>query len=209
MKSYFDKDLILRFFWVFFVPVLILAAYALTLAINEEIHIVKIKAYAGNMEAQLDLGVMYYNGKGVPQDYVKAIEWYEKAADQESADAQMNLGYIYQQGLGVRQDKMKALELYKKAERQQNDARAQILLGNLYGDEEAFLANDPVKSIEWYEKAANQNNKTALQKIARAYEHGINVSKNMNKAKEWYGKLCDSGDQEGCFSYRMLNERGY
>ena len=31
------------------------------------------------------LGLMYSNGEGVPQDYVKAREWYLKAADKGNA----------------------------------------------------------------------------------------------------------------------------
>jgi hypothetical protein len=38
--------------------------------------------------AQNDLGIRYYNGDSVPQDYAKAVEWYRKAAEQGDADAQ-------------------------------------------------------------------------------------------------------------------------
>jgi len=38
---------------------------------------------------------MYKNGKGVPQNYLKAIELYAKAADQGHASAQYNLGLMY------------------------------------------------------------------------------------------------------------------
>ena len=32
-----------------------------------------------------NLGVLYANGRGVAQDYAKAREWYEKAADKGDA----------------------------------------------------------------------------------------------------------------------------
>ena len=32
-----------------------------------------------------DLGLLYANGQGVAQDYAKAREWYEKAADEGDA----------------------------------------------------------------------------------------------------------------------------
>ena len=35
----------------------------------------------------VNLGVLYDNGRGVAQDYAKAREWYEKAADKGDADA--------------------------------------------------------------------------------------------------------------------------
>ena len=34
-----------------------------------------------------DLGLLYANGQGVAQDYIKAREWFEKAADKGNARA--------------------------------------------------------------------------------------------------------------------------
>ena len=58
-------------------------------------------AKKGDKEAQNDLGLMYYEGEGVPQDYEKAIEWYTKSAEQGHAWAQYNLGLMYYDGEGV------------------------------------------------------------------------------------------------------------
>jgi len=46
-------------------------------------------------KAQSNLRAMYDNGQGVKQDYAKAIEYYQKAADQGYAAAQYNLGVMY------------------------------------------------------------------------------------------------------------------
>jgi uncharacterized protein len=54
--------------------------------------------------AQYNLGVMYDDGQGVPQDYAVAVSWYRKAAEQGDADAQVNLGVLYGMGQGVPQD---------------------------------------------------------------------------------------------------------
>ncbi len=61
-------------------------------------------AEQGNAKAQFNLGVMYRNGEGVPQDDAKAARWYSKAAEQGDANAQNNLGVMYRIGLGVPQD---------------------------------------------------------------------------------------------------------
>ena len=39
-------------------------------------------AEQGDASAQYNLGVMYGNGQGVPQDYKAALEWYTLAAEQ-------------------------------------------------------------------------------------------------------------------------------
>ena len=62
------------------------------------------QAEMGNASAQLNLGIMYDKGHGVPQDYAQAAAWYRKAADQGYAEAQTNLGRMYYNGQGVPQD---------------------------------------------------------------------------------------------------------
>ncbi|MQB07723.1 hypothetical protein DXT91_27090 [Agrobacterium tumefaciens] len=46
---------------------------------------------AGHLEAQAGLGNLYEYGQGVGQDYVKAAEWYRKAAELGNASAKQNL----------------------------------------------------------------------------------------------------------------------
>ena len=58
----------------------------------------------GHLEAQLNLGFMYNQGLGVPQDNIEAAKWYRQAAEQGLAEAQAELGTLYFHGLGVPQD---------------------------------------------------------------------------------------------------------
>lgn len=61
---------------------------------------------------------MYQFGKGVPQDYPKAVEWYLKAANQGYAEAQYRLGFMYESGEGVPEDDSKSIEWFEKAAKQ-------------------------------------------------------------------------------------------
>ena len=58
-------------------------------------------AEQGDDESQYNLGVMYEDGRGVPQDYTEAVKWWRLAADQGYDDAQDNLGVMYAHGNGV------------------------------------------------------------------------------------------------------------
>jgi hypothetical protein len=69
----------------------------------------------GYVDAQFALGIMYEEGRGLTQDYEKALEWYRKAAEQGYAPALNNLGVMYDRGVGVPKNTKKALELYRKA----------------------------------------------------------------------------------------------
>jgi uncharacterized protein len=70
----------------------------------ESVQQIRIKADQGDAKAQFSLGMMYYSGEGVPQDYKQAVKWYRKAADQGAAMAQFSLGWMYKEGKGVPQD---------------------------------------------------------------------------------------------------------
>ena len=65
-------------------------------------------AERGDSTAQINLGVMYEDGKGVPQDYKKAVKWYKLAAEQGDSRAQVNLGLMYAKGFGVMLDNVSA-----------------------------------------------------------------------------------------------------
>jgi uncharacterized protein len=59
-------------------------------------------------KAEYNLGFMYHDGQGLPQDYAAALTWYRKAADQGHSGAQINLGGMYYFGQGVPQDYVQA-----------------------------------------------------------------------------------------------------
>ena len=65
-------------------------------------------ANQGEAAAQNNLGTMYNDGRGVPQDYLEAVKWYCLAADQGNVNAQLNLGLMYGKGRGVPQDDVQA-----------------------------------------------------------------------------------------------------
>lgn len=62
----------------------------------------QILAYQGDAEAQYSLGLSYLYAYGVSQNYSKAVEWFQEAANQGHAEAQFVLGVIYGNGTGVR-----------------------------------------------------------------------------------------------------------
>ena len=65
-------------------------------------------AEQGNANAQYRLGLIYANGRGMPQDNAEAVKWYGMAAEQGDAEAQLNLGHMYTVGRGVSEDALLA-----------------------------------------------------------------------------------------------------
>lgn len=88
-------------------------------------------AERGDAIAQSNLGGMYLEGRGVPQDYSEAVKWFRKAVEQGSASAQSHLGLMYAKGQGVAQDYSKARTWWCKAA-EQGHPIAQSNLGFMY-----------------------------------------------------------------------------
>ncbi|CAI3944891.1 unnamed protein product [Commensalibacter communis] len=82
---------------------------------STDITTIEQKAATGDAQAQYNIGMIYYNGDKVPQDYPKAAEWFQKSAGQGNVAAQYHLGLLYEQGKGVSKDQVKAKELIEKA----------------------------------------------------------------------------------------------
>ena len=67
------------------------------------------------MAARYNLGVCYSNGEGIRQDYARAFELFQQAAEAGDEDAQCSLGVAYEQGEGVAQSNKLAEQWYAKA----------------------------------------------------------------------------------------------
>ena len=67
----------------FVATVAVLVALAVDVqAQTPEIDALRARAEQGDAAAQYNLGIMYGNGTGVPQDDAEALRWYRLAADQ-------------------------------------------------------------------------------------------------------------------------------
>jgi S1-C subfamily serine protease len=61
-------------------------------------------AEKGDARAQVNLGWMYAEGRGVPQSDTEAVKWYRKAAEQGDSWGQYWLGSMYEEGRGAPQN---------------------------------------------------------------------------------------------------------
>ena len=121
---------------------------------TSEIDALRARAEQGEAEAQYDLGVMYANGLGVPEDDAEAVRWLRLAAGQGYAAAQFTLGLWYDHGLGVPQDDIEAVRWYRLAA-DQGDAGAQSNLAIMYENGKG-VPQDYVQAHIWYNLAASR-----------------------------------------------------
>jgi hypothetical protein len=59
----------------------------------------RLAAEQGDATAQYNLGLMYYEGQGVPQDNKEAVKWWRLSAGQRDEYAQFNLAMMHDDNL--------------------------------------------------------------------------------------------------------------
>jgi TPR repeat protein len=121
------------------------------------------EANQGAASAQYNLGVMYANGVGVPENDAEAVKWFRKAADQGDAEGQYNLGVMYDFGMGVPENDAEAVKWYRKSADQGN-AKAQSNLGVMYAKGEGVPENN-IRAYVWWSMAKTQDDADAAGNI--------------------------------------------
>lgn len=153
----------------------------------------KTLADAGYAAAQYTIGVQYAEGNGVPRDFAKASQWYQKAADQNLAPAQYRLASLYEKGLGVPQDKAKARTLYLKAAEAGNP-RAMHNLAVLLADGDG--KPDYEGASNWFRKAAEFGIRDSQYNLAILLARGIGVKQSFLQSYQWFAIAAAQGDTD-------------
>ncbi len=128
-------------------------------------------AKQGNPLAQYWVAHMNELGLGVTRDPAKAIEFYKKAAAQDTSAADLRLGEIYLHGNLVLPDFAQARSYLEKAA-YHGEPRAAMLLGQIYHDG-IGVAADPVDAYAWSEVATLEGSAFA-QRDRDTSLHGLN-----------------------------------
>jgi uncharacterized protein len=139
----------------------------------------------GNTRAQLNLGTMYDDGRGVPQSYGAAFRWYQRAAALGNVKAQYNLGTLYYLGHGVPQNYITAATWFRKAANQ-GSAVAQSNLGTMYLVGHG-VQRDYVIAYMWFNLAAVGGDELARRNrdMVEAKMTPAQIAEAHRLAREW------------------------
>lgn len=152
------------------------------------------------------LGDDYYNGNGVPQDYDKAVTFYQEASKLGCDVADYKLGDCYYFGKGVKQDYKKALEYYYRAAEQGN-ADAQFSIGICYRSGHG-VKSDTDMQILWYKRAAEQGNVPAMVNLGVHYYYGDGVPQDYEQAVRYYRMAGDDVNAQQNLAECYMNGYG-
>ena len=159
-----------------------------------------------NDKVLYSLGVIYYQGYRVKQNFKKAKELFTKAAKLNSIDAFYYLGIIYEKGLGTKRDYSMAKYCFEKAAKE-NIGCSNMRLGLLYYYG-LGVEIDYEKAKEYLEKSAMKKNPEALLQIGEMYFDGKGVEKNISKSKEYFELSASEGYSEAMVRLGFLYYQG-
>ena len=169
-----------------------------------------IEAASSSQILLYNIGIIYWNGSGVPQDFAKAISWFEKAAMKGYQPAKHAIGNAYRRGECVMKDPLAAVQWYKQAA-EKGYAPSQVLLGAMYMGNKR-IPRDISEALAWHRKAAEQGYSYGQLNLATMYHDGVGVPKDVAHAMKVY-KLtlarADLNDDARKLAQRRLLDIGF
>lgn len=141
-------------------------------------------AELGNAEAQGILGNMYFEGKGLNKDLVKALEWYKQSAIQgvDTAITRLLIMEEEQNYTTLMEDFMPLAEVGNK--------NAQLIIARFFHNK-----TDYANAIIWFRKSAEQGQTDAQSELGLMLENGRGTSKNVEEAADWYLKSATESEK--------------
>jgi len=144
--------------------------------------------FSGSM---VNLAVLYREGRGVNQNFGKAVKLLRRAADKNYPNAYAPLGIMYARGEGIAVNDSKALEYFKKGA-EYGIAEAYYRLGLFYERGRGSRVDLP-KAFRNYRFAAVQGHGEAQSALGYMFKRGTGTEKNLSDAVSWYQLASDQG----------------
>ena len=92
-------------------------------------------------EAEYALADLYFNGRGLGQDYISALDWYRRGALRGHVGALYTMGSMYEKGWGGERDLVEAYAWYSLANKTPDKVRQYITGADPAGDLERISEN--------------------------------------------------------------------
>ena len=154
-------------------------------------------AQHGHAASQLNLGVMFDKGQGVPEDHAKAVEWFRRAAELDNQLAQYNLGVMYREGRGVEEDDLEAVKWFiKAADQGENFGEFALALAYLNGE---GVEQDIDEGLQWLKLAVEHGNSAAMFEYGRLLETGQLVSQDVSASLDLFHQAAEAGSAAARF----------
>ena len=131
---------------------------------------------------------MYFKGEGTEKDFSKALEWYEKSAEQGNDNTRLDIINIYYDNELF--FKLNNFPVWLNEPHLLETAKANFLLGYIYFTGTDIEQNFS-KALLFWQKAAIMGDAKSQFCLSCMYRDGIGVENDIEKAKELWDKCKD------------------
>lgn len=159
-------------------------------------------ARSGAVQAQLLLGQILLDGRGIQHDPALAMTWFRIAAHGGHAMAHNMLGRCHEHGWGCTPDLRLAATHYRQAAAQGLDWGL-YNLANLLATGRG-VPQDQAQAFAHYQRAAALGHAKSMNLLGRCYEDGLGIAPDPQQALHWYRRSAEGGDFRGQFSYAAV-----
>lgn len=171
-------------------------------------------AQRGDVDAQYNLGCLYVRGEGVPQNRAGAVEWLQRAADQDDLDAATWL--LFSNPITDDRRKQFFSRRLKPTDRfrltfvvqlsdgkihrrpcstdEKDGAQIEFSLGLMYETGINGFPQDDRQAAEWYRRASERNLPDAQMKLAYLYAAGRGVEQSQIEAARLFRRAAEQGN---------------
>lgn len=138
----------------------------------------------GHIEAQGELAFLYFRGRGVPQDYEKAVSLHEELVERFGERAYgYNMAVLYFYAPAGKDQALRHKEAFRlfKNEVAGNKDIAQSALGECY-EHGVGVTRNYAEAAKWYKLAADQGLADAQFLLGELYRRGLGVKRDYKEA---------------------------
>jgi len=175
---------------------------------NDLIEYYQLLAEKGDVQAQVGLGQLHYQGgRGVQQDHQRALHYFLQAADAGNPIAMAFLGKIYLEGSDiVKQDNDTAYKYFKKAADLGNPVgQSGLGLMYLYGK---GVDKDYTKALKYFSQAADQGWVDGQLQLGNMYFSGLGVRRDYKLANKYFSLASQSGHVLAFYNLAQMHATG-
>ena len=184
-------------------------------------------------DAEYKLGVLFFEGEGVEQNYSQSLTWFTKASESEHRGAQAYLAWMSSLGIGTPLDNAASLDWFLKSLQpsvsaqssvkkpvivpesfewyeiaaRKGDPKAQTIVALKYLKGEGVRANDR-QGFLWMERAAKLKHPPAQYHLAMLYLEGKGVIQNQEAGLYWLNQAAIADNPEAQFELGLLYLQG-
>lgn len=153
-----------------------------------------------------NLGVIWRE-EGADQDFEKARQSFESAAEQGNLDSRYNLALLLDKGLGGPKDSVKAGKLVK-LNADLGHVISQNTMGSAYSKGILGFEKNFELARYYFQLAANQEDPEAIFNLAQMHYHGRGGPVDMNQARLLFHAAAEAGDVDAMHEFAEMQYLG-